>query len=60
MCYDAGTYPHEIEFSDDSMKIMVYSDLLSVPSQAKVASTATGSPGSCLNMPASKLRVTGD
>jgi WD40 repeat protein len=60
MCYETATYGYSIEFSDDSTKITVNGDLLSVPSQTRVASTAAGSLRPSLNLPASKLSITGE
>lgn len=59
LCYDAGRYVHRIELSDDSMKIVVNGDLLSVPSQIGAASTAAGSPQSPPSLHVSKLGIRG-
>lgn len=58
--YEAGTWDQKIEFSDDSMKIIVNGDLVSVPSQTGVASAAAGSPRLPLRSPFSQLRIRGE
>ncbi len=60
ICYDTGTYKHEIEFSDGSMNITVNGELLSIPSRPQVPTTAAGSPERSPSLPVSKLSITGD
>jgi hypothetical protein len=51
---DTGTYTNEVKFSDESIKVMVNGDLLSVPSHTQPVSIAARSLGPP-NLPASKL-----
>jgi WD40 repeat protein len=41
MCYNTETDAHKIEFNDDSMKIVVNSNVLPLPSQTQASSTAS-------------------
>jgi hypothetical protein len=60
LCYDTGTDHQEIEFSDDSTKIVVNGDVFSVPSQMGVAGTAAGLLRTPPSLAISKLLIKGD
>lgn len=58
--YDAGTYDQKIDFSNDSSKIMVNGNLLSISPQTRVPSTTAGSPGPHPSLSISRLGIQGD
>jgi len=60
LCYSTGTYLHHIDFTDDSMEIVVNGALLSVPSQTRFPSNTARTPVPPPNLPASKLGIKGD
>jgi WD domain, G-beta repeat len=58
--YDAGTYDQKIDFSNDSSKIMVNGNLLSISPQTRVPNTAAASPGPHPSLSVSRLGIQGD
>jgi WD40 repeat protein len=60
LCYSPGTYLHHIDFTDDSMEIVVNGALLSIPSQTRFPSNTARTPVPPSNLPASKLGIEGD
>jgi WD40 repeat protein len=58
--YAASTYDQKIDFSNDSSKIMVNGNLLSVLSQTRVPSTTAGAPGPHPNLSVSRLGIQDD
>jgi WD40 repeat protein len=60
LCYNSGTYPMTINFSDGSTKIVVNGASLSIPSQTSFPRAKAGSAQSRLNMPISKLAINDD
>ena len=60
LCYDAGHYQQDIQFSNDSSQVFVNGNLLSLPLQTPLHTTTEGLGGSYSNVPVSKLGVSVD
>jgi WD domain, G-beta repeat len=60
MCYNTGSYRHNIEFSDDSMTILVNGDVLSISSQTRFRGTAARTPVPPPYLPTNQLGIKGD
>ena len=58
--YDAGTNDQEIDFSNDSSKIIVNGNLLSVSPHTRVLSTIAGSSGPHQSLSVGRLGIQGD